>query len=138
MDLLNFYSVSVKEFISVAHSLPSEVFSKAKHLHGATFAVIVSAYAAQLDENNLVIDMVKLKTILQDTLEILDYQNLDEIPHFAGKLTTTEFLAKYIFDSLRDKLNQLRSEGQINPSLKYLKIELKETDLLSASYFGKL
>ena len=34
----------------------------------------------------------------------LNYQNLDELDVFAGKVTTTEFLARYLFDRLAERI----------------------------------
>jgi hypothetical protein len=36
-------------------------------------------------------------------LEPLRYKNLDELPEFKGKLTTTEFMARYIHDAVKSK-----------------------------------
>ena len=40
--------------------------------------------------------------MLKATLAALNYRNLDEVPEFTGKNTTTEFLAKTIFDRVTD------------------------------------
>ena len=138
MEPVNLYSVTAKTYLSIAHSLPSEKFSKARNLHGATYTIIVSIFARQLDENNLVIDLLDLERLLEETIDPLNYRNLDEVPQFKEKLTTTEYLAKYIFETLKARFRKLISEKKVNPSIEFLKIELKETDNFSASFLGEL
>lgn len=138
MDTINQFFVTVKRFVSIAHSLNSEKFDKARNLHGATYEVLVTVYSPELDELNLVIDMVELDHILEEILGVLDYQNLDNLPQFKEMLTTTEFIAKYIFDSLRSQLVNKKEERSVNPKLQSLKVELMENSLYSAGFFGDL
>ena len=43
---------------------------------------------------------------LKAVLDELNYRNLDEQPDFAGKNTTTEFLARWIYDRLVAAVHQ--------------------------------
>ncbi len=61
----------------------------------------VSFYAEELNDMAVVIDIALAHEALKEVLTPLNYQNLDELPQFAGKLTTTEFLAKYIHDEVK-------------------------------------
>jgi hypothetical protein len=48
----------------------------------------------------VVLDIGFAGKALGQVLSELNYKNLDEIPEFAGKLTTTEFLAREIHERL--------------------------------------
>ena len=84
----------------IAHSLPSEAFGPAQKLHGATYVVDATFFSAELDENNIVIDIAIAHEVLKGVLDPLRYQNLDDLAPFDGKLTTTEFLARYIHQQI--------------------------------------
>ena len=112
----------------IAHSLPSEAFGPAQKLHGATYVIDACFMAAEVDENNIVIDMAIAHEVLKEVLSPLNYQNLDTLPQFDGKLTTTEFLARYIHQ-------QIGSAVKTSFSGK-LKVTLGESHVAWASYEG--
>ncbi len=94
------YSVTIRDHMLIAHSLPSEAFGPAQQLHGATYVVDVTFKSPRLDENNIVIDIDLATQILQSALAPLKFQNLDALPQFEGHLTTTEFLAHHVFEQV--------------------------------------
>src|SRR5262245_57944491 len=94
------FSVEVRNRIMIAHSLPDPFFGPAQNMHGATFVVDVAFFREELTEKNVVVDIGAALDILGQTLKPLAYQNLDALPQFKGKLTTTEFLCKHIFDDI--------------------------------------
>ncbi|WP_026535458.1 6-pyruvoyl trahydropterin synthase family protein [Arthrobacter sp. H14] len=120
------YSVGVSDHIMIAHSLPRPTFGPAQGLHGATYVVEVNFQRRELDEDNVVIDIGKATGELSTTLEGLRYRNLDEHPDFAGQLTTTEALARYIADRL--------AGTDLVDGLTSLEVTLRETPNAWASY----
>ena len=94
------YSVSVRDHFMIAHSFTGEVFGPAQRLHGATFVVDVAFLREELTTDGVVVDIGRAHDALKATLEPLNYRNLDELPQFAGKNTTTEFLSRHIFDAM--------------------------------------
>src|SRR5262249_62331152 len=94
------YSVTVRDHIMIAHSFRGEVFGPAQKLHGATFVVDVEFRSQELDENGIVIDIGRAAEALRMILTGLNYRNLDEDPSFKGRNTTTEVLARAIFDRI--------------------------------------
>jgi len=96
------FAVEVRDHIMIAHSLPSPVFGPAQGVHGATFVVDAAFFTEDLDQNSLVVDMGIATDVLKETLAPLRYGNLDDMPEFKGKITTTEFLAHFIWTKLRD------------------------------------
>jgi 6-pyruvoyltetrahydropterin/6-carboxytetrahydropterin synthase len=111
------YFVKIRESIMIAHSLKNPFFGPAQNVHGATYVVDVSFKSEVLDQHNVVIDIGLAHEIVKDVLKILDYQNLDDLPIFQGKLTTTEFVAKYVFDEVTRKVSDHFS-GKIGVSIK--------------------
>lgn len=118
------FSIVVKNHIMVSHSLPDPFFGPAQNMHGATYAVEAHILSKELNDKNVVMDIGYASDVLTQVLSKLAYKNLDEIDEFKGKLTTTEFIAKYIHDSLKENLE----------SHLHLKIVLHETPSASASY----
>ncbi|SCZ70853.1 6-pyruvoyl trahydropterin synthase family protein [Epibacterium ulvae] len=96
------FAVEVRDHIMIAHSLPSPVFGPAQGMHGATFVVDAAFFTDSLDDNGLVVDMGLALDALAEALAPLKYANLDEVPEFKGKITTTEFLCHHIWQQLRD------------------------------------
>jgi 6-pyruvoyltetrahydropterin/6-carboxytetrahydropterin synthase len=97
------YFVKIRDSMMIAHSLPNAFFGPAQNVHGATFVVDVTFKTDNVDQHNVVIDIGLAQTIVKETLKKLDYKNLDDIEIFQGKLTTTEFIAKYVFDEITAK-----------------------------------
>lgn len=98
------FSVTVRSHMMIAHSLPHPDFGPAQALHGATYVVEATFERAELSDSGIVIDIGLATTALQEITGELTYRNLDEHPRFAGTLTTTEALARYVVDELVDRL----------------------------------
>ena len=131
------YAVEVRDRIMIAHSLPDPFFGPAQGKHGATFVVDVAFYREALTAKNVVVDIGAALDVLQKTLKPLGYKDLDTLPEFAGKLTTTEFLCRHIFDAIAvaARNGALGPEGR---ELSKIRVTLQETDLARASYEGPL
>lgn len=131
------YSVEVRDRIMIAHSLPDPFFGPAQHMHGATFVVDVAFFRETLTAQNVVVDIGAALDVLSKTLKPLAYQNLDALPQFKGKLTTTEFLCRHVFDAIADAARRgaLGADGQ---SLSRIRVTLSETDLARAAFEGPI
>jgi len=131
------YSVSVRDHIMIAHSFRGEVFGPAQKLHGATFVVDVEFRSKELDENGIVIDIGRASEAVRTILAGLNYRNLDEDPSFRGRNTTTEVLARTIFD----RLATARSRDELGAgasALESIRVTLHESHVASASFEGRL
>ena len=129
------YAVEVRDRIMIGHSLPDPFFGPAQHMHGATFVVDVAFFREKLTKQNVVVDIGAALTVLNQTLKPLNYKNLDTLPEFKGKLTTTEFLCKHVFDAMAAaaKSGALGEDGK---GLAKIRVILHETDLARASFEG--
>ncbi|HUP52832.1 MAG TPA: 6-carboxytetrahydropterin synthase [Longimicrobiales bacterium] len=94
------YSLNVRDHFMIAHSFDGEVFGPAQRLHGATYVVDAAFRRAELDEDGLVVDIGRAGDLLRTILADMNYRNLDDEPAFAGKNTTTEFLAREIYERI--------------------------------------
>ena len=94
------YSLNVRDHFMIAHSFTGEAFGPAQRLHGATYVVDATFARPELDADGLVVDIGRAGAVLKAILAELDYRNLDDEPAFAGRNTTTEFLARAIFERL--------------------------------------
>jgi 6-pyruvoyl-tetrahydropterin synthase len=131
------YSVSVRDHIMIAHSFRGTVFGPAQKLHGATFVVDVEFRSEELDENGIVIDIGRATEALRAILAELNYRNLDEEPAFKGRNTTTEVLARTIFD----RIAEARGRGELGTgasAVESIRVTLHESHVASASFEGRL
>ena len=100
------YTVSVRDHFMIAHSFRGAVFGPAEHLHGATYVVDVEFRRTEVDADDIVVDIGRAGQALRSILAPLNYQNLDEIDEFRGHNTSTEFLARVIFDRLASAIRR--------------------------------
>ena len=126
------YSITVRNNILIAHSLPGEVFGPAQNMHGATYIVDAEFYAKDINKYNIIMDLGVVTEILSDVLKFYSYKNLDEVEEFKNIITSTEFLAKDIFDRICTKLQKDYIED-FN-KLHKIKIILTESNVAWASY----
>ena len=131
------FTVEVRDHIMIAHSFRGEVFGPAQALHGATFVIDAAFIADTVDGNGIVIDIGRAHDALKAILSPLNYRNLDDIPEFKGKNTTTEFLSKHIHDGLA-KAARAGDLGRPAKELKAVRVTLSESHVARASYEAPL
>jgi 6-pyruvoyl-tetrahydropterin synthase len=129
------YSVSVRDHFMIAHSFKGETFGPAQRLHGATYVVDVEFRRPALDADGLVVDIGRAAAALHAVLETLNYRNLDDEPAFAGRNTTTEFLAHAVFDRVRDAI-RAGALGETARGLARMKVTLHESHAAWAAFEG--
>lgn len=110
------FAVEVRDHVMIAHSLPDPVFGPAQRLHGATYVVDAAFFAETLDSHGIVVDIGAATTELAAALAPLRYANLDDLPAFAGRVTTTEVLCAHVLDALAAAVadGRLGAEGRPN------------------------
>ena len=127
------FSVTVRDQVMIAHSLHGEVFGPAQRLHGATLVVDATFRRAELDADNIVVDIGAATAQLGEALADLRYCNLDDHPELAGQNTTTEFLARLIADRLAQRCAEGRL-GEAARGVATVAVELHESPVASAAY----
>ncbi len=131
------YAICVRDHFMIAHSFRGETFGPAQRLHGATYVVDVELRRPELDPDGVVVDIGKLSAALRAALDELNYRNLDELPQFIGHNTTTEALARAIFD----RIAMWIEDGQLGTGaagLRSMRVTLHESHVAWASYEGSL
>lgn len=131
------YTVRVRDHVMIAHSFRGEVFGPAQKLHGATYVVDVEFRSPNLDENGIVIDIGLATDSVHKILGELNYRNLDDEPAFKGRNTTTEVLARWVFD----RIAAATTRGGLGPgarAVESIRVTLNESHVASASYEGRL
>ena len=129
------YSVTVRDHVMVAHSFKGEVFGPAQRLHGATFVVDVEFRRPSLDADAIVIDIGRAAETLHNILAEVNYRNLDELPVFAGRNTTTEVMARFVFDKMVAAIRR-GDLGAGAGAVEQIRVTLHESQVASASFDG--
>src|SRR3954470_6252250 len=120
------YAVTVRNHMMVAHSLPRAVFGPAQALHGATYVVEATFRRRELDDDGIVVDIGAALAVLEEILAGLRYTNLDEHPAFAGVVTSTEVLTRWVADRI--------AESAVVRGLHGLEVVLRESPDAWVSY----
>jgi 6-pyruvoyltetrahydropterin/6-carboxytetrahydropterin synthase len=132
------YSVAVRHHLMIAHSFRGAVFGPAQRLHGATYEVEAEFRRAALDADGLVCDIGRALDTLRSVLSPLEYRNLDELPEFAGRNTTTELLAGEVWQRLAVAVRA----GALGPgtaeAIISMRVVLRESPIAWASYDAPL
>ena len=131
------YSLTVRDHFMIAHSFRGETFGPAQGLHGATYVVDVTFRRPELDDDGVVVDIGRASDQVTTVLADLNYRNLDDEPAFDGRNTTTEFLAREIFDRLSGAIRD-GALGEGARGIEALRVELKESHVAWASYEGRV
>lgn len=131
------YSVNTRDHFMIAHSFQGDVFGPAQRLHGATYVVDVEYRRESLDDDGVVVDIGRASEVLREVLAEFNFRNLDEVPAFSGRNTTTEFLARELFDRI---VGRIRA-GELGPGaagLTAMRVVLHESHVAWAAYESTL
>ena len=131
------YTVCVRDHMMIAHSFSGAVFGPAQRVHGATYVVDVEFRRRDLDENGIVVDIGRAAEALREILGALNYRNLDDEADFHGRNTTTEFLARTVFERMAQRIH----DGHLGPgahAIHSLSVTLHESHVAWAAFEGEL
>ena len=127
------FSVTVRDHMMIAHSFRGEVFGPAQRLHGATYVVDATFRRAELDADNIVVDIGRASEELHSVLAELTYRNLDDERAFTGVNTSTEALARVVADRLAERVHA-GALGDAARELDGVIVTLHESHIAWASY----
>jgi 6-pyruvoyltetrahydropterin/6-carboxytetrahydropterin synthase len=131
------YSLSVRDHLMIAHSFRGEIYGPAQRLHGATYVIDVEFRREALDADGLVVDIGRASELLRRELAAFNYRNLDDLPEFVGRNTTTEFLAHALFERLEARI-AAGDLGESAHGLGALRVVLHESHIAWAAYEAPL
>ncbi len=120
------YELMIETTFSSAHQLRGYK-GKCEDLHGHNWKVNIYVQADMLNEIDLAIDFHELKRYTNEVVEQLDHGFLNEIFPFTEINPSSENIAKWIFDSLKKKV-----EGE---HISLTAVTVWESDTASATYY---
>lgn len=119
------YQISILTHFSAAHSLRN-YGGECENLHGHNWKVEVTVSTEKLDEAGMTIDFTLLKQKTNSIIKHLDHHHLNEIPHFVKINPSSENIAAYLFNLLKEELN--------DTTVKLTEVSVWESDTSKASY----
>ena len=123
------YLVKVEGRFAAAHGVRGYDGS-CERLHGHNFAVTAVAEAATLDELGIAVDFKIMSKHLNEVLDVLDHQNLNELPAFSSRNATAENVAAFVYERLAPKVEALGA--------KLRRVTVEESPKYAASFVPDL
>lgn len=120
------FELMVESSFSSAHQLRGYK-GECEKLHGHNWKVQVHVVAEKLNEIDMAIDFHKLEDLVAEVIAPLDHGFLNELFPFTEKNPSSENIAKWIFDSLKKKVN--------DSNLRLSAVTVWESETTSATYF---
>ena len=118
------YIMSVTTLFSAAHHLRGYA-GDCSRMHGHSWKVTAKVRASLLDDIGLAYDFREMKTKLNEIVKQFDHQLLNDIPPFDVLNPSSENLAKFFYDSLKQS---------IPPEVTLMSVEIKESDSCAVIY----
>lgn len=122
------YEVTIIKSFSSAHRL-ADIGGKCEELHGHNFKVEVTVGAPSLNSEGILIDFRLVKKWLQNILDQMDHQHLNELPFFQGLNPSSENIAHYIYNAMKNAANA--------ESVKILSVKVWESEHAAVTYTGE-
>lgn len=123
--LSKMYELSIETQFAAAHQLRGYK-GKCENMHGHNWRVQVSISSEKLNDIGIVIDFNDLKKITNEVISALDHSYLNEVFPFTEINPSSENIAKWIFESLKKRLED---------SVKVNSITVWESENSSATYY---
>ena len=119
------YQVSIEQHFDAAHYLRG-YHGKCENLHGHRFKVVVTVKTEKLNDIGLAYDFSDLKQQLGNVLSQFDHTCLNENPPFDKINPSSENIAAYIYEKLKQDFTE---------SILLSKIEVWESPQSSITYY---
>ncbi len=97
------YVLEVAARFEAAHHLTSWRGAP-EPVHGHSWRVVARLAADRLDEEGIAFDFVEVRAALDRIVAQFDHRDINTVPPFDARSPTTEHLAEWIFDQLREQL----------------------------------
>ncbi len=120
------YELSIEVGFAAAHQLRG-YRGNCENMHGHNWRVQISVTAERLNEIDIAIDFRELKHVAREVISPLDHAFLNEVFPFTEKNPSSENIAKWIFDSMKKKIN--------SEYIRVSAVTVWESDTASASYY---
>ena len=121
------FDIFIKTHFAGAHHL-RDYPGDCEKPHGHNWKVEVTVKATELDELGMGIDFKVLKKHVGEVIDTLDHRDLNEHPAFQDRNPSSEYIAVYIYDHLKDVLRHDRYNLH--------SVTVRETDNSGLTYYG--
>jgi 6-pyruvoyltetrahydropterin/6-carboxytetrahydropterin synthase len=119
--------IFIKTHFSGGHHL-RDYPGNCEHPHGHNWKVKVTVRARELDELGMGIDFKTLKKQVNRVIDDLDHRDLNEHPAFQDRNPSSEHIAMFIFNELKNELHTDRYDLH--------SVQVRETDSSGVIYSG--
>ncbi len=120
------YELTVEVGFSAAHQLRGYK-GNCENMHGHNWRVQINITAERLNEIDIAMDFREIKHVAREVISPLDHAFLNEVFPFTEKNPSSENIAKWIYDSLKKRVN---TDG-----IRVAGVTVWESDSASASYY---
>jgi 6-pyruvoyltetrahydropterin/6-carboxytetrahydropterin synthase len=120
------FELMIETQFSAAHQLRCYK-GKCEKLHGHNWKIQVYVLAEKLNDIDIAIDFHELKGLTREIVAPLDHSFLNDIFPFTEKNPSSENIAKWIYDSLKKRLN--------GSDIDLSAVTVWESETASATYF---
>jgi 6-pyruvoyltetrahydropterin/6-carboxytetrahydropterin synthase len=120
------FELKILSHFSAAHQL-TMVAKKCENLHGHNWRVEVCVKGDKLDEAGVVMDFGILKKHVKEIMGRLDHKFLNDLPYFKDIQPSSENLAVYIANSLKEMIDE--------PGVVVSRVTTWESDDACATYY---
>jgi 6-pyruvoyltetrahydropterin/6-carboxytetrahydropterin synthase len=120
------YELTVEVGFAAAHQLRGYM-GDCENMHGHNWRVHITVSAERLNDIDIAVDFRELKAIAREVVSPLDHAFLNDVFPFTEKNPSSENIAKWIFDSMKKKIN--------NEDVRISAVTVWESENSSASYY---
>ena len=120
------YELTIETRFAAAHQLRGYK-GRCENLHGHNWKVQVSVGSDRLNDIGLAIDFGELKAMTNEVVSTLDHGMLNEIFPFTEINPSSENIAKWIFESLKKRVDR--------ENLELSSVTVWESETASATYY---
>lgn len=109
------YIINVKSHYDAAHFI-RDYNGKCERLHGHRYEVEIALAFDELGRGGIAYDFSEAKRQLREITDMLDHENLNDLPAFAEIESSAENQARYIYEELKPRL------GEVGDNLLYVRV----------------
>ena len=122
------YELKIITEFSAAHNLRN-FRGKCEALHGHNWKVEVVISGRDLDESGVVLDFAEVKAATGEIMSEIDHRYLNDLPFFTEHNPSSENIARYIFQRLKEKID--------NDRVRIRRVTAWESQDACATYLGE-
>jgi len=120
------YSVALKRSFTAHHFLIGGSWGEENELHSHDYVVEVRLEGSKLDENNYLVDLVRLEAQVDQLITRFQDRTLNALPEFGGKNPSIELFAQILSEAIAEHLNNRNLSGVV--------VSVSQGEFASAAY----